>query len=374
MKILHVVAAEEHRGAELFASALVGALAAQGVDQRVAVLHSSGRGAISFGAPAVHLRHRDASPTRIPLDPSRIAALRGVLRSFHPTVVQAHGGEALSYAIPAAFGLPVGVVYRRIGLAPPWLLRGPKRSMQRALMLRAKQVIAVADAIRREALEHFRLEASRVVTIPNAVDRHRVRPARSRWQARESLGIPSDALAFLSLGALVWEKDPLTHVTVGRRVVEAVPGAHHLIVGDGPMRGDVEHEVRATGLQDRVHVLGARTDVGDLFAASDALLFASRPGGMEGMPAQVIEAGMAGIPTVGYAVAGVPEVVVHGETGRLTRPGDIGGLSRALAELLSDEGLRRAMGAAAAERCRRLFDIEVVAPRYLDVYEQVATA
>ena len=83
------------------------------------------------------------------------------------------------------------------------------------------------------------------------------------------------------------------------------------------MRGQLEGEICQQGLRGRCLVLGERSDVGDLFAASDVFLFASRPDGMEGMPAAVIEAGMAGVPVAGYSIAGVPEVVEHGLTGLL---------------------------------------------------------
>jgi glycosyltransferase involved in cell wall biosynthesis len=92
------------------------------------------------------------------------------------------------------------------------------------------------------------------------------------------------------------------------------------------------------------------------------------------MPACVIEAGMVGLPVAAYALSGVPEVVVDGETGRLASPGDVRALAAALRELLHDDEQRRRMGEAASDRCRERFDIEVVAPRYLDVYEQVARA
>ena len=67
--------------------------------------------------------------------------------------------------------------------------------------------------------------------------------------------------------------------------------------------------------------LGSRADMGDVFAAADVVLFASRSDGMEGMPAVVIEGGMGGLPVAALAVAGVSEVVVDGQTGLLAPPG-----------------------------------------------------
>jgi glycosyltransferase involved in cell wall biosynthesis len=148
-------------------------------------------------------------------------------------------------------------------------------------------------------------------------------------------------------------------------------GFTHLIVGDGPMRGRVEQEVRRDGHRHRTVLAGSRDDVADLLSASDVVLFASLSDGMEGMPAAVIEAGMMGRTVVGYAVAGVPEVVEDGTTGLLVRPGDVAGLASAALALLSDGERQAAMGAAAEERCRSRFDVRTVAPQYARIYEEL---
>src|SRR4030095_10598744 len=85
------------------------------------------------------------------------------------------------------------------------------------------------------------------------------------------------------------------------------------------------------GVAGRAVVLGSREDVGDLLAASDLMVFASRT---EGMPASLIEAGMAGLPVAATTLPGVPEVVVDGTTGLLVPPGDREELRGAVERLL----------------------------------------
>jgi glycosyltransferase involved in cell wall biosynthesis len=119
---------------------------------------------------------------------------------------------------------------------------------------------------------------------------------------------------------------------------------------------------------------GARVDAADLLAASDLLLFASRPDGMESMNASVIEAGMLGIPAVAYAVGGVPEVVVDGLTGRLVHAGDVDGAATDVLELLANPDARRAMGSAAQEHYLSQFDMAAIAPKYLELYKELVAA
>jgi glycosyltransferase involved in cell wall biosynthesis len=232
-------------------------------------------------------------------------------------------------------------------------------------------VVAVADSVRQETIEAFALPPRQVVTIPNGVDPARLAPARGRDATREAVGVPAGATVVLSLGALSWEKDPLGHLAVTAPLLRRRPDAVHLFVGDGPLRADLQAAAGRAGLDGRVLLAGSRGDVGDVLAASDLLLFASRT---EGMPASVIEAGMAGLPVAGMALTGVPEVVEDGATGLLVRPGDHDGLRAAAERLLDDPWLRASMGDAAWVRCRERHGIARVAAAYRAVYEELVGA
>jgi len=366
-----VVATGQRRGAEIFTADLVAALDQIGVAQRVAVLRSVDGPGLSFGAPTTLLGADAWTVPGVRMSASGARALRQAIRGWLPDVVQAHGGEALKYAVLTAVRTGCRVIYRRIGSTPQSISRGARRTVYGQLMGRAARVVAVADAVRAETLEVFRLPASQVVTIPNAVDARRLVATRERAAVRRELEIPEDAEVVLSLGALTWEKDPIAHVRIAAEVLAERPRAWHLIVGDGPMLEQVWGAVGQSPDGARVRLVGARADVGDILVASDVLLFASCS---EGMPATVIEAGIAGVPVAGYAVAGVAEVVESGVTGLLAEPGDATRLGEYVATLLADGPGRRAMGVAARERCLGRFDIRAVAPRYLELYRSLAVS
>jgi glycosyltransferase involved in cell wall biosynthesis len=362
MNVLHVVASGQRRGAEIFARDLIGALSRNGFDQRVLVLRGSCRD-VDFGVPEVR--------NGFSVD------LRGRFRHWdvptmwRPDVIQAHGGEALEGSLALAARSPACVVYRRIGLAPTRLSRFPRRQAFARLTRRADLVVAVSEAVRTEAERLFGLHVSKLITIPNGADAGRLRPSRFRVEERRLLGIAPDDPVVLSLGALSWEKDPITHVNVVTSVRRVHPSTVHVMVGDGPLRASVADAVGRSGSDARTQIMGTRSDVADLLRASDLLLFASRPDGMEGMPAAVIEAGMAALPVAGYAVAGVPEVVVQGETGLLCAPGNTADLGRHVRTLIADTALRAWMGERAQRRCKTLYDISVIADAYADAYERV---
>jgi glycosyltransferase involved in cell wall biosynthesis len=299
------------------------------------------------------------------MDAVTLQHLRRSIGTHGPDIVQAHGGEAFKYAIAAMAGRDLPVVYRRIGASPTRIHRGARRVAHGWLMRRAARVVAVAEAVRRETIDIFRVEPQKVVTIPRGIDSRRLSPTRDRAAVRREFDIDPSVPVIISLGSLTPEKNPLGHLHVTRRVLTQMPDAVHLFAGDGPLHATLADSLKRLGLEHNVRLLGNRPDVGDLITASDIMILASES---EGMPGCLIEAGMVGIPVAAYAVVGVPEVVIDGETGFLVPAGDIEALADRTLTLLADRGESRRMGSAARRICRARFDIRTVAARYLEEY------
>lgn len=371
VRILHVVASDGRRGGEIFASDLTAALARAGtLEQRVAVLRTTGEGRVIFPVKTQTMGNAQPSAAVLGVVPGTLRRLREFTSSWDPHLIQAHGGEALKYCTVSNLSRSTPLIYRRIGSAPRRIAKGLRRTSYSIMIRRTARVIAVADAVRRETVELLRVPADRIVVIPNGVDAKRLSLSRTPERTRNLLRVPRDAELSLSLGALTWEKDPLSILDVVHGAMRHRQHLFHLFVGDGPLREVVGREIARRGLQNRVLMLGARADVPDLLAASDLLLSASRPDGMEGMPASVIEAGMLGRPVVAYDVAGMAEAISHGVTGLLVRSGDTDGLVAAVTAILADGNQRRSMGSAAREFCVQRFEIGTIAARYRRIYEE----
>ena len=363
MKVVHVVSTPQRRGAQVFASDLVTALNGLGVDQSVAVIRPSSGPATPYEAPVQLLHGGDG----VRIGPG-VRRLRALLRSFDADVVQAHGGEALKFSIPAVVGLRRPVVYRRIGATPAWATTRPQRAFYGALARRASSIVAVSEVTRMDTIRTFHVDPRKTVMFPNAVDPARLRARRPRERVFEELGIASGSSVILSIGALDWEKDPVRLFGIAASVLGHVDDAVFVVAGDGPLRPELERAIARVGLSSRVRLLGVREDVPDLLAASDVFLMAS---GTEGMPGVVIEAGFAGVPVAAYAVGGIHEVVEQGRTGVLVRPGDDETLAREVIGLLRRPDVVRRMGEAGAARCRAMFEIGLIAPRYNELYTQL---
>jgi glycosyltransferase involved in cell wall biosynthesis len=144
------------------------------------------------------------------------------------------------------------------------------------------------------------------------------------------------------------------------------------IIGDGPLRQELEEQIRALGLSDRVILLGARSNKEVLEIYPKATLMAlpcviSKDGDRDGLPTVLMEALYAGIPSVSTTVTGNPELIESEVNGLLVPPNNSTALATALARLLDDSSLRARFAAAghqtvlerfnAARNVRRLRDL-----------------
>src|SRR5207248_112200 len=140
------------------------------------------------------------------------------------------------------------------------------------------------------------------------------------------------------------------------------------IIGDGPLRGDLEARIRKLNLSDRVHLLGSLSQGAVLEKLGAANIFAltsvtDAQGASDVFPTVIIEAMAAARPVVSTHLAGIPESVVDGETGLLVPPEDTMALAEALGRLIQDAKLRLHYGRAGRERIEQHFRIEhTVAP------------
>jgi len=182
----------------------------------------------------------------------------------------------------------------------------------------------------------------------------------------------------LFVGRFVEKKGLPDLVRAFARVAGEQPKARLVLVGDGPLRPDVERLVRQLGLSARVDLPGFVSQ-GELHVRFEqAAVFChpsvtSAAGETEGLPFSILEAQAAGLPVVATLHAGLPEGVVDGETGVLVTEGDVGGLARAMRSLLSDKERRGAMSRAAVEHAKERFDLRRQAARLEALYDEILT-
>lgn len=148
------------------------------------------------------------------------------------------------------------------------------------------------------------------------------------------------------------------------------------IIGEGPLRGELEARIAAAGLSGRVSLLGARKQEEVRDALSRASLFVlpsvvTSRGDRDGIPVALMEAMAVGLPVVSTRVSGIPELVIHGESGLLADPGDARGLADCVQQLIADPVAARRMAEQARRTVEREFDVATEASKLLAAIEAV---
>jgi glycosyltransferase involved in cell wall biosynthesis len=183
------------------------------------------------------------------------------------------------------------------------------------------------------------------------------------------LGLPPGALAIGFIGRFEERKGLLDLARAWPTVAKALPYAHLVIAGKGPVEGDARAILTA---EPRVRWLGFRTDVPNVLKALDILAV---PSHWEGFGLIAAEGLAAGVPVVAADASSLPEIVDDGVEGLQVPPRDPDAMARALIGLARDPAARARMAAAGPERVRRDFSVERMLERYESVLENVvATA
>lgn len=186
---------------------------------------------------------------------------------------------------------------------------------------------------------------------------------------RGEFGWGAEHKIIISVARLVPMKGHKHLVDAAADVVKRRPDARFLIIGDGELRPELEQQAGALGLEEFIHFAGTRMDLPALLNSSDVSVLASVD--KEGLPVALVESALMKKPLVMTDVAGIREMVRHGETGRLVPPRDPKALATALVDALDSPDESARMAAAAEALARREFDVNETTRQMDEEYERV---
>lgn len=370
--ILHLVYSGQRRGAETFAVQLARNLSPTKFRQAFCSVYDFPDRLPGGDFPLFTLSaERNGLGKALRFDAQALLRLIRLVRDYRPHLILAHGADTLKYAAMAKPFLPsVRVVYRNIGFASHWAGSPMKARLMGFLLRYMDAVIVLGEKSCVDFSGTYRFPQSRIIKVLNAVD---VQPFRemdlplTRRQMRQHLGL-GDAPAIIFVGSLSEEKNPQELLQVLARLLGHGIECRLLVVGDGPLRLQLEREAFERGISDQVRFLGSRDDVPFLLAAADLLLLPSRT---ESMPAVLIEAGLAGLPSVAYGVGDIDEVIEPNVTGLIVQPENKAEFEGAVITALRDPAWRATMGEAARQLYSQRFDIRTIAAEYEEVFARL---
>ena len=219
------------------------------------------------------------------------------------------------------------------------------RLTERCLARITDRIVTISPAQRDDIVGRFRIAAAaQTAIVPLGLDLDRLmRLDAHAPNLRRQLNISADALVVGYVGRLVPIKDLPTLVRAFSRVAAARADAVLLLVGDGPIRAEIDALVAALGRGTQVRAAGWIEGLAPLYATIDICALASRN---EGTPVAIIEAMAAAKPVVATRVGGVADVVEHERTGLLVEAGNAEALADGIVRLAVDPGERLRLGAA----------------------------
>lgn len=378
LRVLQLVQKPQRRGAEIFAHQLTAALRQQGHTVHIAYLYPfAGDAPLPLANGDLVLGGREKHPAeKVPgFHPGLLRRLLRTVRELSPTVVQVNGGRALKYGalargVDAAGGW--SLLYRNIGEPQRWVRGSARRWVYRRLLIpRLDGVVAVSETTLAALVAFYGAALGNVprVALPRAVDLRRFAPRRGRDEVRAARGVAPGAPVVVYVGSLSAEKrlDRLIDCLPG--LLADLPRLRLWVLGDGPLRGELERRAAEIGVAAVTWWAGTRDDVADHLAAADVLALCSDT---EGIPGVVLEAGAAGLPVVATRVGGVAECLVDGETGLLVEPGKSGDLENALRTLLADPETAHRMGRTGRRNVEEHFSLDRIAESYAELYRCLA--
>ncbi|QSQ09405.1 N-acetyl-alpha-D-glucosaminyl L-malate synthase [Koleobacter methoxysyntrophicus] len=234
-----------------------------------------------------------------------------------------------------------------------------------------RYIIAVSEGLKRELTSKRGIPEEKIKVIPNGIDVKRYKTSGNVNRIKEQMGIPKNSRVIGTIARFAPQKDLSTLLRAVSRLISLVPDVRFIMVGDGPLRPQLEKEAENLNIRDKVIFTGYRHDIPKILGIMDVFALSSRT---EGMPITVLEAMVMEKAVVATGVGGIPEVVKHGVSGILVNPGDEAALAGGLLRVLNDKELAQALGSAGKKTILERYTVEKMLESterlYLEIYKE----
>lgn len=282
------------------------------------------------------------------------------IREFQPDLVQANSGDTLKYAVLSkmVFGGRHKILFRNASMVSLYLRSPVHKLFNRLLYRKVDHVVSVSQQTRKDLKDLFGLSDTKFSVIPNGVGQTNF--SRLNWSREINIHL-------VHVGGFTFEKNHAGLLRIYKKLKRSLPGAILWLVGDGPLRPEIERQVRADHLTDLVHFTGSVKNPLDYIGSADALLL---PSIIEGLPVVILEAFCTRTPVVAYLVGGVPEVLEDGVTGWGVPLGKEEEFAPKILECLHSKQKNEIMDRA-IKRIRTEYDNKVIAQKFARLYNQL---
>ncbi|WP_276373569.1 glycosyltransferase [Chryseolinea sp. H1M3-3] len=363
MKVVQLVMRRQYRGAEIFAAQLSKELASNGVNVLYISLYSAPVDDFKpLGVRWIDLNAEKSASISISL----LNTLFKSLESFKPDIVQANAGDTLKYAVlvKMVFRLQYKIVFRNASTISAYLRNPVKRFFQGLLLRKIEKIISVSELSKKDIITVYPFLEDKTVVVPIGIDLK----IKNIFPEELSYAYGRKPV-FIHVGGFSFEKNHHGLISIFQKYSHMHSSVGTLLLlGDGPLKPEIEKLVVEKNLKDKVIFLGSRKDVLSLISKADALLL---PSNIEGLPAVILEACSVNVGVVAYDVGGIHEVIKKGETGWLVSKGNEDDFVSSMADVISQSDAVKLQIKNAFNFVTERFSISEIASSFLKEYQNV---
>lgn len=310
--------------------------------------------------------------TRLPrlmrVDPILFGGMIRLMRKDLPQIVHTHLFKSDFHGRPAARIAGVPVVVSTLHSIDRWAQKPPLGNIYGWTSHFADRIIAISDDVKNFHVANTAVDESKFVTIENGVDVRRFAMQKTISQnIRKEFNLDNSATVFGIIGRLTPPKDHRVFLQAAALILQSIPRARFLVVGDGPLRNDLESYANELGIQNSVIFTGMRRDVPSVLAALDVLVISSL---WEGIPVTLLEGMASALPVVATKVGSIPDVVTD-ETAILVPPSDPAAIAQACLKLANNQEFRFSMGHAGRKHVTANYSIDTMIDRTASLYAEL---
>jgi len=298
-------------------------------------------------------------------DRALIRDIRNILREADIDIVHCHQYTPYTYGWFASLFTGKPVIFTEHGRFYPDVSSTKRRLINPLLQLRTAAITAISAATKQALVQFENLSADRIEVIYNGIADSVTAPSAA---LKDSLGIADGEVVLGTISRLDPIKNQAMMLKAFKRAIAQAPNLRLLIVGDGPLRAELEYLTRDLGISDRVIYTGFQPEPKKYLAIMDVFLL---PSLSEGTSMTLLEAMSFGIPSIATAVGGTPEIIQNQETGLLIENEDESGLVEAIIELAGSEERRKKYGSNARRQYETRFTLESMTAQYEKLYHRI---
>jgi glycosyltransferase involved in cell wall biosynthesis len=360
VKILHLVQKPQLRGAEIFASQLSTHLNNNGCQaMMISLFH--GNSLLPFGGKIIHLEGKIRNRF---WDVRAWKKLAEIINAEQPDVIQANAGFTLKFAVFSKwlFGWKQPIVFRNASTLSLYIKSSAAKKWNNLFFAYTSRIVSVSHTCAMDFVKLYPKYHDRVCTIPVGIEES-VLPFPDI--------IANEAPLLIHVGGFTFEKNHVGLISIFEKLLKTIPAAKLWLVGDGPLRKEIENLCRQKKLENQVSFLGYKTNVMELIRRADLLVL---PSIIEGLPATILEAFYCKVPVVAYDIGGINEIVTGNVTGWRIKLNDEDAFIKAILEGLNKSILNKSIVENAHQLVMQRYLNKSIAEKFMNVYRSVINA